>query len=128
MTRLKRSAVLFGSRRVRKSKPASSKKQADDLTGDLEDEDWEYQNDLLTPDKVVIADETNAYQLFGDVIFTAPQEDLLEGTVLDSSCPDCLCSLHFGRVLSGVGLQTSQYDGSRGLSHEQRSHWLSEGG
>ncbi len=81
MTHLKRSAVLLGSRRVRKNKPAPSKKQPDDFAGDLEEEDWEYQYDLLTPDKVVIADETHAYQLFGDVIFTAPQEDLLEGNV-----------------------------------------------
>lgn len=77
---MKRSAVLLGSRRVRKNRPAtSSKKLVDDLSGDLEEEDWEYQYDLLTPDKVVIADDTNAYQLFGDVVFTAPQEDLLEG-------------------------------------------------
>ncbi len=80
LVRMKRSAVLLGSRRVRKNRPAtSSKKLVDDLSGDLEEEDWEYQYDLLTPDKVVIADDTNAYQLFGDVVFTAPQEDLLEG-------------------------------------------------
>lgn len=79
MTRMKRSAVLLGSQRVKKTKATTSKKQADEHAGDLEEEDWEYQWDLLTPDKVVIADETNAYQLFGDVIFTAPQEDLLEG-------------------------------------------------
>ena len=79
MTRMKRSAILLGSRRMRKNKPTLSKKQTDDATGDLEEEDWDYQFDLLTPDKVVIADETNAYQLFGDTIFSAPQEDLLEG-------------------------------------------------
>ncbi|KAI9067076.1 hypothetical protein FKP32DRAFT_1644765 [Trametes sanguinea] len=83
MTRLKRAAALLGSRRVRKEKPASSKKTSDDLAGELEEEDWEYQYDLLTPDKVVIADDTNAYQLFGDVIFTAPQEDLLEAFYID---------------------------------------------
>ncbi|RDX42682.1 hypothetical protein OH76DRAFT_1410943 [Lentinus brumalis] len=86
MTHLKRSAVLLGSRRVRKNKPAPSKKQPDDFAGDLEEEDWEYQYDLLTPDKVVIADETHAYQLFGDVIFTAPQEDLLEEFYLELGC------------------------------------------
>ena len=44
-----------------------------------EDEEWDYVYDLLTAEKIVIADDTNAYQLFGDVIFTCPQEDILEG-------------------------------------------------
>ncbi|TBU28918.1 hypothetical protein BD311DRAFT_721461 [Dichomitus squalens] len=86
MTRMKRSAVLLGSRRVRKNKPVASKKQLDDSPGELEEEDWDYQFDLLTPDKVVIADETNAYQLFGDTIFSAPQEDLLEEFYADLGC------------------------------------------
>ena len=49
-------------------------------SADFEDEDdWEYQYDLLTPDKVVVADDTNAEHLFGDAVFVCPQEDLLEG-------------------------------------------------
>ena len=79
MARMKRSPVLLGSRRLKRNKPATVKKQPEDLGGDLEEEDWDYQYDLLTPDKVVVADDTHAYQLFGDVIFSAPQEDLLEG-------------------------------------------------
>ncbi|EIW60639.1 uncharacterized protein TRAVEDRAFT_119941 [Trametes versicolor FP-101664 SS1] len=86
MARLKRAAFLLGSRRVRKEKAASGKKTSVELTAELEEEDWEYQHDLLTPDKVVIADDTNAYQLFGDVIFTAPQEDLLEAFYLELGC------------------------------------------
>ena len=79
---MKRSAVLLGSRRVRNNNPG--KKQRDEFAGELEEEDWEYQYDLLAPDKVVVADETNAYQMFGDSIFTAPQEDLLEGVLFCS--------------------------------------------
>ena len=45
---------------------------------DLDEDDWELQYDLKRPDQVVIADDTNGFQLFGDAIFTAPQEDLLE--------------------------------------------------
>ena len=82
MLRMKRTAILLGSRRVRKEKVAGTKKQQDDHSGELEEEDWEYQHDLLPAEKVVLADETHAYQLFGDVIFTAPQEDLLEGGTL----------------------------------------------
>ena len=99
MTRMKRSAILLGSRRVRKNKPTLSKKQTDDATGDLEEEDWDYQFDLLTPDKVVIADETNAYQLFGDTIFSAPQEDLLEGKELRSVCMHLVTDGSPSRVL-----------------------------
>jgi hypothetical protein len=45
-----------------------------------DEDDWDFQDDLLQPNKVAIADDTNAYQLFGDRIFCAPQEDILEGT------------------------------------------------
>ena len=107
MTRMKRSAVLLGSRRVRKNKgPVTIKKQPDDLGGELEEEDWEYQYDLLPPDQVVIADETNAYQLFGDVIFTAPQEDLLEGSYVDQSVA-IQYSQGIHRVLPRAWLQTA---------------------
>ncbi|KAI0670652.1 hypothetical protein C8Q78DRAFT_1037269 [Trametes maxima] len=86
MARLKRATVLHGSRRVKKEKAGSSKKAGDDLAGELEEEDWEHQYDLLSSDKVVIADETNAYRMFGDVIFTAPQEDLLEEFYMELGC------------------------------------------
>lgn len=48
-------------------------------TVDLDEEDWDLKYDLRKPTEIVIADDTNAYQLFGDAVFTAPQEDSLEG-------------------------------------------------
>ena len=45
---------------------------------DVDEDDWDLQYDLRRADQIVIADDTNGYQLFGDQIFTAPQEDLLE--------------------------------------------------
>ncbi|EGO23675.1 hypothetical protein SERLADRAFT_416062 [Serpula lacrymans var. lacrymans S7.9] len=42
--------------------------------------DWELLYNLQKPGEIIITDDTNAYQLFGDSIFTAPQEDLLEGS------------------------------------------------
>jgi len=69
--RMKRSNMLLGSRRVKEGGKTSSE-------GD--EDDWDFQDDLLQPSKVAIADDTNAYQLFGDRIFCAPQEDILEGT------------------------------------------------
>ena len=70
--RMKRSNVLLGSRRVKRSGGKAS--------NEVDEDDWDLQDDLLQPDKVAIADDTNAYQLFGDRIFCAPQEDILEGT------------------------------------------------
>jgi hypothetical protein len=70
--RMKRSNVLLGSRR--------EKKDGGKALSDGDEDEWDLQDDLLQPDKVAIADDTNAYQLFGDRIFCAPQEDILEGT------------------------------------------------
>lgn len=78
LTRLKRAATLLGSRRIKKVKPAGKSQQVD-VQGDPEEEDWDLEYDLLTPDKVLVADDTNAYHFFGSSVFTAPQEDLLEG-------------------------------------------------
>ena len=100
MTRLKRSSVLLGSRRVKKPKPAEKLKSPDDLA-DLEEDDWEHEYDLLPASQIVVADDPNSYQLFGNSVFTAPQEDLLEGvcsSARKSRRSQCLCS-----VLSGIG-------------------------
>ena len=70
--RMKRSNVLLGSRRV--------KKDGGKASNEGDEDDWDLKDDLLQPNKVAVADDTNAYQLFGDRIFCAPQEDILEGT------------------------------------------------
>jgi hypothetical protein len=72
IVRMKWSNVLLGSRRV--------KKDGGKTSSEGDEDDWDLQDDLLQPSKVAIADDTNAYQLFGDRIFCAPQEDILEGT------------------------------------------------
>ena len=88
---MKRSAILLGSRRVRREKKEKTSIEFDD------EDDWEYEYNLLTPDKVIIADETNAYQLFGDAVFSCPQEDLLEGTCFIG--PIVIALLHITRFL-----------------------------
>ena len=70
--------MLLGSRRVKISGTRNSNEGDED--------DWDLQDDLLQPNKVTIADDTNAYQLFGDRVFCAPQEDILEGSGLKSFC------------------------------------------
>ncbi|TRM69687.1 hypothetical protein BD626DRAFT_474972 [Schizophyllum amplum] len=71
MTRMKRTNVLLGIQR--KPRPAKSKE------AELDDEDdWELQYDLKRPEEIVVADDSIALQIFGDQLFTAPQEDILE--------------------------------------------------
>ena len=72
--RLRKAPILVGSRRVRRQKSGTA---ADPVDGD--EEDWDLEYDLLAPNQVAIADDTIALQQFGEVIFCAPQEDILEG-------------------------------------------------
>jgi Protein of unknown function (DUF3684) len=69
--RMKESNVLLGSRRV--------KKDSDKALGEGHQDDWDFQDDLFKPSEVAVIDDTNAYRLFGDRIFCAPQEEILEG-------------------------------------------------
>ena len=85
--RMKRSNILLGSRRL--------KKTGDKPSGDGDEDDWDFQDELLPPNKVAIADDTNAYQLFGDRVFCAPQEDILEGTPVQCFRLSMRCSFVF---------------------------------
>jgi hypothetical protein len=78
---MKQSKILLGSRRVKRGGGNSS------IGGDQDD--WYLQDELLQPSEVVIVDDTNAYQLFGDRIFCAPQDDSIEST--QSSVFGLLC-------------------------------------
>lgn len=120
MSRLKRSSVLLGSRRVKKPRPAekspSEKSRPTDELADLEEEDWEHEYDLLPASQIVVADDPNAYQLFGNAIFTAPQEDLLEGALAKMICASCVTDV-VGRVLSGAGKQAAELLGQARAPH-----------
>lgn len=70
---MKTSPILLGIRRQK-----ASKTLLDKISPEWDEEGWEDLHDLRKPGEIVIADDTNAYQLFGDSIFAAPQEDLLE--------------------------------------------------
>ena len=72
--KLETAAVLIGSRRVRRQK---LNKAADLVDGN--EEDWDLVYKLLAPSQVVIADDVIALQQFGEDIFCAPREDILEG-------------------------------------------------
>ena len=75
LIRMKRAPVLLGMKR--------KKRHAKNSNSEIEDDEgWDYEYDLLRPEKVIIADDTNGFQLFGDKVFTCPQEDLLEGKIV----------------------------------------------
>ena len=74
---MRRSNIVLGSRRVKKSN--------DKASSEGDEDEWDLQDELLQAKQVVIVDDTNAYQLFGDRIFCAPQENMLEGTQSTSS-------------------------------------------
>ena len=84
VSKMKISPILLGMRRQKTSK--TSKTLLDKAEWD--EEGWEDLHDLRKPSEIVIADDTNAYQLFGDSIFAAPQEDLLESAQRRDSVRD----------------------------------------
>jgi Protein of unknown function (DUF3684) len=71
---MRKSAVLLGSRRQ------LAKAEVIGNIQDIDDDDYDLQYDLREPDKIVIADDTYAHQAFGESLFAAPQEDILEGS------------------------------------------------
>ena len=68
---MKRSPVLLALQR----KPRHQNKEPDNW----DEDEWDIIYDLKKPSEVIIADDTHSYQAFGDSLFTAPQEDIIEG-------------------------------------------------
>ncbi|TCD69784.1 hypothetical protein EIP91_006320 [Steccherinum ochraceum] len=113
---MKRSPILLASRRMRKK---DTKRSSTDMD---EEDDWDFEYDLLKPDMIVIADDTNAYQQFGDSVFTAPQDDLLEVRAFGKIT--VIKSLNFGQVAS-----TKNQDSSAVAMREGRGPiqlWLAD--
>ncbi|KAG2015943.1 hypothetical protein CC2G_009161 [Coprinopsis cinerea AmutBmut pab1-1] len=71
IARMKRNPILLAMQRKAKSSKKESK--------DLEEEEWDISYDLKKGDQIVVVDDTAAYQVFGEDLWTAPQEDILEG-------------------------------------------------
>ena len=67
------SNMLLGTRR------GGVKKDGGKASCEGSQSDRDFQDDFLQPNKVVIVDDINAYRLFGDRIFCAPQENIIEG-------------------------------------------------
>ena len=76
-----RSKILLGSREKRGGSNAPIGVNKDDRY---------LQDDLLQPSEVVVVDDANAYQLFRDRIFCAPQFEIIEGTQLNVFGLSCI--------------------------------------
>ena len=120
LARMKRSPVLLGIRRVKREKK-KKEKGFEDLD---EEDDWDYEYDLLAAAKVIIADDTNAYQLFGDAVFSCPQEDFLEGAALPQLSIRQLTS---PRLLSGARIATPQFVDQGRVQANNRDQAFEEG-
>ena len=79
--RLKEAEILVASRRLQRQEDDEVTDHGGD---DEEDQDLEYT--LLPSSQVAIVDDMIAYQQFGEYIFCAPQENILEGEY-GSVCP-----------------------------------------
>ena len=69
--------ILLGLQRKTREQPSSGRARSNSI--DIDEDEWDMQCDLKKPDQIIIADDRNLYHLFGASIFTAPQEDILEG-------------------------------------------------
>lgn len=70
LMRMKRSPMLLATQ---------YKPKIDSKGDDLDDEEWDPTYGLKKADEIVLVDDTSAYQAFKGVLWTAPQEDLIEG-------------------------------------------------
>ncbi|KAK2467792.1 hypothetical protein APHAL10511_000087 [Amanita phalloides] len=74
---MRRASCLLGAQRK-----ARKKQQAGVDVDDTEDEDWEVIYHFRKPSEIVIADDTHSLRVFGNSLFIAPQEDILEDLYL----------------------------------------------
>ncbi|PPQ89567.1 hypothetical protein CVT25_012239 [Psilocybe cyanescens] len=68
--RMKRSPILLGLQRQSRRQVKAS--------DDWDEDEWDVNYDLKKPNEIIVADDTHAYQAFGESLFTAPQEDIIE--------------------------------------------------
>jgi Protein of unknown function (DUF3684) len=77
LNKMRLAPILLGLQRKPRNQPSSGRARSNSI--DIDEDEWDMQYDLKKPDQIIIADDRNLYHLFGESIFTAPQEDLLEG-------------------------------------------------
>jgi hypothetical protein len=93
MNRMKRAPILLGRQRKVRAEQDEEKQISSPL--DLDEDDWDMLYDLRKAEEIIIADDRNAYEVFGDSMFTAPQEDILEGQSIMNMSQHQLSSLRY---------------------------------
>jgi hypothetical protein len=74
---MRRTPCLVASQR----KLRKSQRSEGDIN-EFEDSDWEVTNYFKKPNEIIIADDTQSLRVFGESLFMAPQEDILEGVLV----------------------------------------------
>ncbi|KAF8626827.1 hypothetical protein AX15_004659 [Amanita polypyramis BW_CC] len=75
--KMRHAACLLGAQRKARKRQRTVA-EADDF----EDDEWEVVYHFRRPDEIVVADDTQSLRVFGESLFTAPQEDILEDLYL----------------------------------------------
>ncbi|KAF5351976.1 hypothetical protein D9756_007388 [Leucocoprinus leucothites] len=101
MARMKRAPILLCCQR--KVVDQSTRKAGDEF----DDEEWDVGYDLKIAEQIVISDDTNAHQVFGVDLFTAPQEDIIEAFYMELGSRR-LSSLVKEEYLLGVEVRNSK--------------------
>lgn len=107
INRMTRSNMFLGSHRVKKD---SSKVSSE---GD--------EDELLQPKEVVIVDDIEAYQVFGDRIFCAPQRDILEGTYSSVFDISCITHLFVFRIVPLPGFSIPEFSSQERVQDIRRN-------
>ncbi|KAG9037665.1 hypothetical protein FS842_003340 [Serendipita sp. 407] len=79
---MKRSPILLGSRVTDEKNPPEKGGRRGSVAAEDEDDTIVVSYELLRPDQIVIIDDVNTYAQFRDILYGAPQEDILESYVL----------------------------------------------
>ncbi|KAG9042649.1 hypothetical protein FS837_010600 [Tulasnella sp. UAMH 9824] len=83
--KMRTTPFLLGSRRTPKAVKDTRATNSVDVNEE-EEEDYEVVFDLLCPNQIVIVDDTNAYSLFSEFLWSAPQGDIFEGFYHSLGC------------------------------------------
>ncbi|KAG8813685.1 hypothetical protein FRC17_001463 [Serendipita sp. 399] len=76
--KMKSSPILLGSRVTDERNPQEKGGRRDSVGAEDEDDTIIVSYELLRPDQIVIIDDVNTYAQFRDILYGAPQEDILE--------------------------------------------------
>jgi hypothetical protein len=93
---------------------------------DGDEEDWDLEYNLLAPNQIAIADDTITLQKFGEVIFCAPQEDILEGECGSTSLWYSISAVETAGFYQSLGCKRLSELRSRGIPNNAGDSWAQD--